>query len=547
MNNRPIISVVLNMHVPFVHPSGPPWSIEDSSFFEALSGTYLPLLGALDRLDADHVPFRLALCLSPPLCHMLSDESLIQQYVEFTDRQIEFGLREIERTEGDPAMQRLSRFFYDQAVDKRILFTERYEGKLLKIFDYYQKKGKVELLTTAATYGFLPFYVGYAEAVQAQLEVARASHHRFFGINPQGFWLPELGWHDELDGQIRSYGFSYTIVDSHGLFLGTPSPARGSFYPAKTPSGVLLLSRDHYAVRDLAERETGFPFDPLYQDYREDVGYELPTDMIRPFLGPGGVRTRTGFKYRCRGNPEGSPNPGDSSNPQSSAAAAKPLYDPEAAQEKVREHARIFLENRIARFKKVEEYMEGTAISLCAYDADAFGRCWYEGPRFIEALFREGARKEEIQFMNPAEYLYKQPPISYSTVVPEFSSWGVNGYAEMWLDAANDWIYRHVIRSLERMIELAERFVDDTGLKERALNQAAREILLAQASDWAKMLYKGESPEYARNQIEGALRNFTTIYESLGSNYISTEWLTNLERQHNIFPAINYRVFRRKH
>jgi 1,4-alpha-glucan branching enzyme len=60
------------------------------------------------------------------------------------------------------------------------------------------------------------------------------------------------------------------------------------------------------------------------------------------------------------------------------------------------------------------------------------------------------------------------------------------------------------------------------------------------------MLYKGESPEYARGQIEGALRNFTTIYESLGSNYISTEWLTNLERQHNIFPNINYRVFRHK-
>ena len=60
------------------------------------------------------------------------------------------------------------------------------------------------------------------------------------------------------------------------------------------------------------------------------------------------------------------------------------------------------------------------------------------------------------------------------------------------------------------------------------------------------MLYKQESASYARSRIENSLRNFTTIYEALGSNYISTEWLTQLERRNNIFPAINYRVFRRK-
>jgi 1,4-alpha-glucan branching enzyme len=99
---------------------------------------------------------------------------------------------------------------------------------------------------------------------------------------------------------------------------------------------------------------------------------------------------------------------------------------------------------------------------------------------------------------------------------------------------------------MERMTELAERFPNDSGLKERALNQAAREILLAQSSDWPGLLYKQDSTEYARSQVENALRNFTTIYEALGSNYISTEWLTSLERRHNFFPHINYRVFRRK-
>jgi 1,4-alpha-glucan branching enzyme len=135
---------------------------------------------------------------------------------------------------------------------------------------------------------------------------------------------------------------------------------------------------------------------------------------------------------------------------------------------------------------------------------------------------------------------------SFQTLTPEFSSWGNNGYAETWLDASNDWMYRHTMMAMDRMAELVDHFPNNTGLKERALNQAAREILLVTSSDWPKMLYKQECVDYARCRIECSLRNFTTIYEALGSNYISTEWLTQLEKRHNIFPNINYRVFRRK-
>jgi 1,4-alpha-glucan branching enzyme len=100
------------------------------------------------------------------------------------------------------------------------------------------------------------------------------------------------------------------------------------------------------------------------------------------------------------------------------------------------------------------------------------------------------------------------------------------------------------------MIEMTERFSGDTGLKERALNQAARELLYAQSTEWAKAL----NPQYpsrvgrdhARQEVEGALRNFTTIYEALGSSHISTEWLTALERKHSFLPFINHHVFGRK-
>jgi 1,4-alpha-glucan branching enzyme len=537
---RPVISVVLNAHTPFVHQAANGESHEEHWFFESLSETYLPLLEMFDRLDADHVPFRIALCVSPILCHLLKDRSLIARYLANTDRRIAFGEQEIGRTGGDPALQRLARRCYDTVLDRRINFTERYESNILNVFEHYQRKGRLELISTAATHAFLPFYAARPEALQAQLEVAIAAYRRAFvgGAHTairrnesrfQGFWLPELGWDPELEGLLRAYNFGYTIVDTHAFALGDPAASLGSFYPARTPHGILLLARDHYAYQDIVAPERGFAHDAAYRDNRWDAGYELPADMMYPFRGL--PRVPTGYKYYAHGSSH-------------SRDGKKPLYDPEQAAARAREQAALFLERRVERLTAALSYTDKAAISVCAYNADVFGRLWHEGTRFLESLFREG--HEKVQFMTPAEYLFKQDVADFEVLSPEYSSAGVNGYAETWLDASNDWMYRHVARSLERMTELAERFPDESGIKERLLNQAAREILLAQMSDWAKMLYTRESAEYARAQIEACLRNFTTIYEALASNYISTEWLTTLERRHNLFPYINYRVFRRK-
>jgi 1,4-alpha-glucan branching enzyme len=553
MTKSKIISVLLHAHLPFVSPpgipaeirfpdgcafsegkarQGPPehlpFSCEESWFFEALSETYLPLLEMFDRLDAARVPFRLSLSVSPVLSAMLTDKVLIEQYLDYVDRQIEFGSQELDRHGNDPCLYALTKFYYDRVVEKRILFAERYEKNILQVLDLYQKKGRLEILTTAATHAFLPIYAAYPEAVQAQIEAAIASHRQIFGRNPHGFWLPEMGWSPELDEYLRSYNFSYTVIDTHGLLTGNGECLKGSFYPVKTPAQIFVLARDFYASHELFESESAFRLSPVYRDNREDPAFELEPDLIRPFLSEKGGRTPTGYKYFTQGG-EGVP---------------KVLYDPQKASAQARAQARAFLDSRLSVLDRAGALMNETPISLCAFDADRFGRFWYEGPDFLEALFREGAGREGLHFMNPPEYLFKQKGIE--NLLPGYSSSGINGYGEMWLDASNDWMYRHVVRSLDRMVELAERFPNDSGLKERALNQAAREILLVQSSDWPRMLYKQECPDFARYQIDMALRNFTTIYEALGSNYISTEWLTNLERRHNLFPHINYRVFRRK-
>jgi 1,4-alpha-glucan branching enzyme len=525
MEYRFAISLVLEAHLPFVKEFNKEddfsQSGEEGRFFHFVSETLLPLLEVLQRLENDQVPFRLALAISPVLCHMLSDEHLCQKYLSYIDKQIEFGIKELERTADNKELNKLAQSYYDRIVDRRIAYTEHHENNLLKAIDIYRRKGKIEILTTCATHAFLPFISHNYESLQAQLETPSSIYRRHFGGSSQGFWLPELGWASEMESYLRAYNYTYTIVDSHGLLLGNPQPAKGCFYPVKTPNGIFILARDLHAVRDMEK----LTCDDSFRSNERDAGYELPSETVSAFLGAEGERYRTGYSYWTRN--------------------AK-IYNPKAASDKAAECAGIFLEKTIMRLKEASTHMDEIPISLYANNADYFGRHWHEGPQFIEALFRKVGEYKDVKFVCPSDYIFKQNLSSLQVVSPEFSSGGLNGYAQTWLDVSNDWIYRHLYRAMERMTELAERFPDDTGLKERALNQAAREILLAQASDWPSLLYKQDSTEFARSRAENSLRNFTTIYEALGSNYLSTEWLTTLERRHNIFPNINYRVFRRK-
>ena len=174
-----------------------------------------------------------------------------------------------------------------------------------------------------------------------------------------------------------------------------------------------------------------------------------------------------------------------------------------------------------------------------------FGHWWFEGPQWLEFLIRKiHSEGENIILATPSDYLSENR--SFHVGTPSFSSWGNNGYAEVWLDGSNDWIYRHVHKAIERMSELVARFPNETGLKQRTLNQAAREVLLSQASDWPFIMKTGTAVQYATRRIKEHLFNFNKIYDGLCRNSVKTEWLTNLEKKDNLFSDIDYRLFASK-
>ena len=122
------------------------------------------------------------------------------------------------------------------------------------------------------------------------------------------------------------------------------------------------------------------------------------------------------------------------------------------------------------------------------------------------------------------------------------SSWGWKGYSEMWVQGCNDWIYRHLHAASDQMTELSSRHPDSHGIKRRALNQALRELLLAQSSDWAFIMGTGTHVPYAVKRTKEHLLRFGRLYEEIKSNNIDEQWLVEIEQADNIFPEIDYRV-----
>jgi len=187
--------------------------------------------------------------------------------------------------------------------------------------------------------------------------------------------------------------------------------------------------------------------------------------------------------------------------------------------------------------------MDMGPIVVAPYDAELFGHWWFEGPYFLEHVFRFMQNQGKILPVTAVEYLDKYP--THQVAVPSSSSWGHKGYNEYWLNETNDWIYRHLHRGAEKMIELANIYRNDTidEVKRRALNQCARELLLAQSSDWAFIMRSGTTVEYAIKRTREHLSRLYQLYEEIKNGKINNTQLELLEKRDNIFPGIDYRVY----
>ena len=500
------------------------FSAQEAAFFQSVTETYVPLLNMLGSLCADRVPFKLSMVITPTLCALLTDDYLKKRYVQYLTERAAFAEQEVARCAAvSSELKAQAEQCFLSAKKALSDYVDVYKTNLLSQFAEYEKQGVIELLATAATHAFLPHFADIPEAVNAQIEAGLVSHRHFFGSHPDGFYLPYLGYCDPLARILRSYNLSYTVVDSRAVLFSQKRPKYGIFAPVRTDGFLSVLAADN----DVADMLHSMQSSPVYRNEEKDAGFELEREKLLPLVKGNAPRIQTGCKYYSE----------------------NAIYNAESAQKQALADAEAFVLSREQKLTKAADILADelpngySTIDVCTIDTNHIGKLWHEGFFWLENVIRIAAKKN-LFHANAKEIIEKQIKLQKLDLFPCAATG--TGFGEDLLDSMNDKMLVYARKSTMRMIDLTERFPNDTGIKARLLNLAAREILLAQSGDFPRLVHDSSTLEFAEQSFQNTVEAFSTVYDSLGSNSVSTEWLTCVEKDHPIFPWMNYRIFSKK-
>ncbi len=539
------LALILHAHLPFVRHPEHEYFLEEDWFFEAVTESYIPLLHMMQRLVDDHVQFKLAMSLTPTLCAMLQDNVLCERYVRHLDLLIDLAARERKRNRNHRQLRELADFYFKIFRETRRFFVDEYKCDLLTSFRELRKSGGLEIIASAATHGLLPLLQsssgGSPEAARAQILIGRDVFVDLFGVEPAGFWLPECAYGPGLESILQEANVRWFVLDAHGLVFGKPRPRRSIYAPCYTPAGPAAFARDRDSSRQVWSAQGGYPGDPAYREFYRDAGFDLPFEHLSPIAW--GMKKFSGVKYhRITGSAE-----------------EKELYDPVAAERVADAQAFHFLQERRRQIREVTA-AGFDPIVVVPFDAELFGHWWFEGPRFLEQFIRQAACDRDFRLSTPSEYLAANP--TQQLIEPAASTWGENGYFEVWLNPRNAWIYPQLHIAAQRMSEVARRHASAVvgqplrlpsgnaaggapalQFADRILKQLARELLLAQSSDWAFLMKTGTAREYATKRTIDHLSRFNRLCDQLVTNNWDEEFLRECESRDNLFPKLNWRYY----
>jgi 1,4-alpha-glucan branching enzyme len=225
--------------------------------------------------------------------------------------------------------------------------------------------------------------------------------------------------------------------------------------------------------------------------------------------------------------------------------AYKPLYEPARAQERVRDHARHYaglVDQLLTGFaQRTGEY----GVISAAYDTELFGHWWFEGVDWLKEVLRNLAANERVELATASGIIERHPPQRVLNL-PE-SSWGAGGNHFTWMNVDTKWMWPLIHGAEARMEQLVRIGVEQPGKHDAFLQQAARELLLLQSSDWPFLVTTGQAKEYASERFVEHLERFNrlaALIEQDGTDSDDArEMLESLSERDNPFAQIDYRVF----
>ncbi len=492
---------VLHSHIPYVMNHGV-WPHGEHWLFEAAAETYLPLLKTLRRFEDEKQRPAISIGMTPVLVEQMKSDGFRERFSEFLNDKLNLAMKDVALLEesGDSRMAVLAgrwRDFYKDAIDT---FQNFCGGDIVDAFRKLQDEGLVEILTSAATHGYLPLLSRDA-CVRAQIKAGVYVYEKAFGRRPKGIWMPECAYRPAgewinpivpgerfirkgVDEILVEEGLEYTVIDSPLLgnanLLGMYSEkepdfsqihfSRTPYLPYRLSSGLQLFVRDHVTGYQVWSRHHGYPGDPYYLEFHK-------------------MKDTSGIKFwRITGTDVG--------------LGGKQPYDPEIAESRIKENAAHFvsLVNRL-----MAEFKNGNGdpgVLVAPFDAELFGHWWFEGPRWLYEVLHLLKRTDGVVPVTCRE----MAGVSETAEVidlPE-GSWGENADHSVWLNDETKWTFRELYAVERKFVSFVqknrEKWQENKTLKS-VLIEAGKSLFLAEASDWQFLIHKESALDYVEKRF----------------------------------------------
>jgi 1,4-alpha-glucan branching enzyme len=503
--------LALHSHLPYVLNHGR-WPHGSDWLCEAAVDTYLPLLERLEELAAEGTPTPLTIGFTPVLANQLASPAFAREMEAFfTQRLAACDEAPAALTaSGDGALVPLVDYWRSRLTRLRALFR-RIDANLVSAFRRLQEQGCLEIIGSAATHGYLPL-LGRDESIRLQLAVGQHEHRRLFGVAPSGCWLPECAyrargkWRGKkvrrgIEQHLADAGFRYFFTDAHLARAGSPLGAYGEIplgaerfdaerhdpgsrtgarvraarspYRAYRVSGrgvrpaVAALVRDPRSSMQIWSRHQGYPGDEWYLEFHK----------IR---WPGGLKL-----WRVSG--------------ANVDLGGKRPYEPPVAHERAMGHASHFV-HLLQSLAQQHAGRGGEGLIVAPFDTELFGHWWFEGADFLAATYRalRGSGKDGVRAVTASQHLEAHAPGTALQLAE--GSWGANGDHSMWLNDQTAWTWERLWRLEDAFWDAAPAALASAAARP-VLAQAARELLLAQASDWQFIISTGAVVDYAERRF----------------------------------------------
>jgi len=597
---------VLHSHLPYARLAGR-WPHGEEWIHEAASETYIPLLQALYDLKEEGIKFKLTIGITPILAEQLADPLVLDHFDQYLEEKITaakkdmvfFGAKEEiavevieEVTEGaatveeaieaqpgtekfpaiqkqepppiestaDPHLSYLAEWYKNWYESIKQAFDTRFKRDIIGAFRQLQDEGYIEITTSAATHGYLPL-LSRDSSIRGQLQTGIQSYRRLFGKEPTGIWLPECAYRPAyvnraglvragIERFLNEVGIKVFFSETHTITGGNPvgvaagdvigpygdikrryvipssptylTPKRDvttyqAYYVADTTDGasadhhsnVSVIGRNNRTGQQVWSADWGYPGDFDYREFHKKAG-------------------TSGLQYwRVTG--------------AKTNLAHKDYYHPEWATFKVEQHAEHFAHLVGDLLREYSNETGEYGLIASNYDTELFGHWWFEGVMWLGKVLRHLAQNPDVELTTASKFVGEHPP-KQVLVIPE-GSWGAGGTHFTWDNGDTHWMWAPIHEIEVEMEGLVAKYLNPTDDQKAVLNQAAREMLLLQSSDWPFLVTTGQAREYAIQRFSQHVERYTKLVASLEAGGADVALANELYELDKVFPDIDYRVF----